>query len=289
MKLHVFDGTYELFRAFYGAPGRVNRHGEEVGATRAFLMSFASFVRREDVTHVGVAFDHVIESFRNDLFDGYKTGEGIEPALFAQFPLVEAATEALGIVTWRMIEFEADDALSTVAARHADDERVEQVVILSPDKDLMQCVRGSRVVTYDRMRKLEYDEPSVIEKFGIPPHSIPDYLALVGDSADGLPGVPRWGAKSSALLLAHYQHLENIPFDEKAWPVKVRGAKTLAENLEAHIADAKLYKHLATLRVDVPLEESLDDLRWQAPRLDALGELSERLEDDRVLHDFQGS
>jgi 5'-3' exonuclease len=287
MRLHVFDGTYELFRAFYGAPARTNRRGEEVGATRAFLQSFASFVQRSDVTHVGCAFDHVIESFRNDLFDGYKTGEGIDPALWAQFPLAEAATEALGIVTWRMVDFEADDALCTAAARHANDERVGQVVILSPDKDLMQCVRGQRVVTYDRMRKIEYDEASVIEKFGIPPLSIPDYLALVGDSADGLPGVPRWGAKSSSTILAQYQKLENVPLDEKSWTVKVRGAKGLAENLREHLEDAKLYKRLATLREDVPLQETLDDLHWNAPRLDALAELCERVEDDRVLHSFK--
>ena len=292
MKLHLFDGTFELFRAFYGAPSRTNARGEEIGATRTFLQSLASFVKRDDVTHVGCAFDHVIESFRNDLFDGYKTGEGIEPALWAQFPLAEAVTEALGIVTWRMIDFEADDALCTAAARNASDERLEQVVIVSPDKDLMQCVRGARVVTYDRMRRVEYDEPNVIEKFGVPPHSIPDYLALVGDSADGLPGVPRWGAKSSSKLLAHYQKLENIPLDERTWQLKVRGAKGLAASLRNHLEDAKLYKLCATLRDDVPLDESLDDMRWQAPRWTALEELSERLEDDTVLvnlRDYRGS
>ena len=287
MKLFVFDGTYELFRAFFGAPSHTTQRGEEVGATRAFLLSFANFVQRSEVTHVGCAFDHVIESFRNDLFDGYKTGEGIDPALWAQFPLAEAATEALGIATWRMVEFEADDALCTVAAQHAKDERVEQVIILSPDKDLMQCVRGSRVVCYDRMRRIEYDEPSVIEKFGIFPQSIPDYLALVGDSADGLPGVPRWGAKSSSTVLSRYHKLQNIPLDEKDWEVKVRGAKGLAKSLRDHLEDAKLYKRLATLREDVPIEETLDDLRWNEPRLDALRELSERLEDDRVLQTFE--
>ena len=283
MKLHLVDGTYELFRAYYGAPS-ATANGREVGATRGILASLLSLLREPDVTHVGCAFDHVIESFRNELYDGYKTGEGIDPDLFAQFPLAERACEALGIVCWRMIEFEADDALSTAAARFAPE--VEQVVICSPDKDLTQCVHGRKVVCLDRMRRRVTDEDGVVERFGVPPASIPDYLALVGDSADGLPGVPRWGAKSTAAVLARYGHLEAIPDSQSDWDVKVRGAAALAENLSAHREDALLYRRLATLRTDVPLAETLDDLEWRGARRTALealcGEIAERRLLDRV-------
>jgi len=283
VKLHLVDGTYELFRAYYGAPS-ATANGREVGATRGILASLLSLLREPDVTHVGCAFDHVIESFRNELYDGYKTGEGIDPDLFAQFPLAERACEALGIVCWRMIEFEADDALSTAAARFAPE--VEQVVICSPDKDLTQCVHGRKVVCLDRMRRRVTDEDGVVERFGVPPASIPDYLALVGDSADGLPGVPRWGAKSTAAVLARYGHLEAIPDSQSDWDVKVRGAAALAENLSAHREDALLYRRLATLRTDVPLAETLDDLEWRGARRTALealcGEIAERRLLDRV-------
>lgn len=281
MKIHLFDGTYELFRSFYGAPGAKTSTGEEVGATRSLLLSLAAFVQRPEVTHVACAFDHVIESFRNELFDGYKTGEGIDPELWAQFPLVEAATRALGIVTWPMIEFEADDALATAAYRFRDD--VEQVVLVSPDKDLMQCVRADKVVVFDRMRRRTYDQHGVHEKFGVEPDSIPDYLALVGDSADGIPGIPRWGAKSAAQVLAHYGHLESIPDDESSWPIKVRGAAALAKNLRELREEGLLYRTLATLRTDVPLGEQLDDLRWTGPSLPELRALCRRIEDDTVL------
>lgn len=267
MKVHLVDGTYELFRAFYGAPAADAPDGREVGATRALLRSMVSLLREPDVTHVAVAFDHVIESFRNDLYAGYKTGAGIEPALFSQFELAEDATRALGMVTWPMIEHEADDALATGAARYSADPRVEQVVICSPDKDLSQCVRGDRVVTKDRMRGIVRGEAGIIEKFGIGPASIPDYLALVGDSADGFPGLPKWGAKSTATVLARYHHLEAIPDSAAEWDIKVRGADGLAATLREHRAEAMLFRTLATLREDSPITEALDDLEWRgAPR-----------------------
>ncbi len=272
MLVHLVDGTYELFRAFYGAPS-ATKDGREVGATRGLIASLTALLRDPAVTHIGCAFDHVIESFRNELFDGYKTGEGIDPELFAQFPLAERACEALGIVCFAMIEFEADDALATAAARFADAPGVEQVVICSPDKDLTQCVRGQKVVCLDRMRKRVTDESGVVERFGVAPASIPDYLALVGDSADGLPGVPRWGAKSTAAVLSRYPHLEDIPDSERDWSVKVRGAAALAQSLAGHRQGALLYRRLATLRTDVPLEASLEDVQWRGalrPELHAL-------------------
>lgn len=281
MKVHLVDGTYELFRAYYGAPS-ATAGGREVGATRGILASLVSLLREPEVTHVGCAFDHVIESFRNELFDGYKTGEGIDPDLFAQFPLAERACEALGIVCWRMVEFEADDALATAAARFVDSPGVEQVVICSPDKDLTQCVRG-KVVCLDRMRKRVTDEAGVLERFGVPPGSIPDYLALVGDSADGLPGVPRWGAKSTAAVLARYGHLEAIPPGEADWDVKVRGAAGLAQSLAGHREDALLYRRLATLRTDVPIAESLDDMEWGGARRTELEALCDEIGERRLL------
>lgn len=260
MNVHLIDGTFELFRAYYGAPPSRSPAGQEVGATRALLRSFAALLREPGVTHVAVAFDTVIESFRNDLFAGYKTGEGMDPVLHAQFPLAERATAALGITVWSMREFEADDALATGARLYAADPRVERVYLCSPDKDLTQCV-GGKVVALDRMRKRELDREGVIAKFGVPPESIPDYLALVGDDADGIPGVPRWGAKSAAAVLSAYGHLEAIP--DGAWSVPVRGAEALAASLRAHREEVMLYRVLATLRTDVPLRETLDELAWQ--------------------------
>ena len=218
------------------------------------------------MTHVAVAFDHVIESFRNDLFAGYKTGEGVPADLLAQFHPAEDAARALGIVVWPMVDFEADDALATGAHRYAALPEVEQVVICSPDKDLAQCVRGARVVTLDRMRRRLFDEEGVKEKFGVAPASIPDWLALVGDDADGIPGVPRWGAKSAAVLLARYRSLEDIPDEEDEWDVPVRGAAALAASLRAHREEARLYRTLATLRTDVPLPEDLEALRYRGER-----------------------
>jgi 5'-3' exonuclease len=265
VNVHLVDGTYELFRAFYGAPARQTTAGREVGAVRGLARSLLSLLGERGVSHVAVAFDHVVESFRNPLYAGYKTGAGIDPALFAQFGLAEEATRALGIVTWPMVEFEADDALATAAARFAADARVEQIVLASPDKDLAQCVRGTRVVCLDRMRGRVLDEDGVVARFGVSPGSIPDWLALVGDSADGYPGVTRWGEKSASQVLAVYGHLDAIPNDPAQWTAKVRGVQTLAANLAAGRADARLFLELATLREDVPLVESLDDLRWRGP------------------------
>ena len=286
MKVHLVDGTYELFRSWFGAPESKSPSGQEVGATRGFLRSMAAMLRDDEVTHVGCAFDHTVESFRNDLFDGYKTGEGLEPELVDQFPLVERASRALGMVTWPMVELEADDALAAAAAKFADAPGVEQVVICSPDKDLCQCVRGDVVVTLDRRREIVLDEDGVREKFGVLPESIPDYLALVGDAADGIPGIARWGAKSASVVLAKLVHLESISDHHEEWGVKVRGGATLAHNLSEHRDDAMLYRTLATLRTDAPIDESLEDLRWTGPDRPALealcAELGERTLLDRI-------
>ena len=285
MRVHVVDGTYELFRAYYGAPERAAPDGAEVGAVRALLRSLLVLLGERDVTHVGVAFDHVIESFRNRLYAGYKTGEGIDAKLYAQFHPAEDACRALGVVVWPMVEFEADDALATAAHRYGADARVEQVVICSPDKDLAQCVRGARIVCRDRMRNTVMDEAGVVAKFGVPPSSIADWLALVGDNADGYPGIARWGAKSAAAVLAAYRTIDAIPDDVRAWTVKVRGADALAANLRAQRADARLFRELAILRTDAPLAESLDQLRYAGPDRAALSRWAERLGDvDLVAH-----
>jgi 5'-3' exonuclease len=265
LRLHLVDGTYELFRAHFGAPPAAAPDGRPVGATVGIMRSLMSLLREPGVTHVAAAFDHVIESFRNDLYPGYKTSEGVPPELLAQFPLAERAVAALGVRVWPMVEFEADDALGTAAARWGDVEEVEQVVVCTPDKDMAQCVRGRRVVCFDRRQRRLMDEDGVREKFGVGPGSIPDWLALVGDSADGYPGIPRWGAKAASALLARYGRLEDIPDDPRRWDVAVRGAMALAESLRGRREEAALYRVLATLRTDVPLPESLDDLRWRGP------------------------
>ena len=274
------DGTYELFRAYFGAPKATTRDGREVGATRGILRSLFALLREPGVTHVACSFDHVIESFRNDLFDGYKTSAGVPEDLLAQFSLAEDATRALGIVVWPMVEFEADDAIAAAAHRWRDAPEVEQIVLCTPDKDMAQCVQGTRVVCLDRLRRRTLDEAGVIEKFGVRPASIPDWLALVGDSADGYPGVPRWGAKSAAAILATYGHLESIPNRESEWRVPVRGAAALAATLREHRDAAYLYRRLATLRVDVPLTEQLEDLRWRGARRDQLTTLCRDIEDE---------
>jgi 5'-3' exonuclease len=283
VRLHLVDGTYELFRAYFGAPAATGPTGAEVGATRGLLRSLLALLREDGVSHVACAFDHVIESFRNDLFDGYKTAEGVPAPLLAQFPLAERAAHALGLVVWPMIEFEADDALATAAAHLSASSDVEQIVICSPDKDMAQCVRGSRVVCLDRLRRRVLDEPAVVQKFGVRPASIPDWLALVGDAADGIPGVPRWGARSAAVVLAHYGHLEAIPEDAARWTVSVRGAPALARSLREARPAAYLYRRLATLRVDVPLLESLDDLRWAGARRADLVSLCHDIGDDAFV------
>lgn len=282
MKVHLVDGTYELFRSYFGAPKALH-DGREVGATRGILRSLHALLREPGVTHVGVAFDTVIESFRNDLFDGYKTGFGVPDDLMSQFPLAEQAVEALGAVAWRMIDFEADDALAAFAARANADPVVDQVVICSPDKDLRQCVRGTRVVCLDRMRKITIDEAGVVDKFGIQPSSIPDWLALVGDDADGIPGVPRWGARSASMVLAHYGHLESIPDNAAEWKVSVRGSAALAESLRQHRDVVGLYRTLATLREDVPLTETLEDLEWKGVRRDQMTAFCAMIGDDEML------
>ncbi len=287
MKVHLIDGTYELYRAFYGAPPKQADDGAEVGAVRGLLRSLLVLLAEPDVSHVGIAFDHVIESFRNKLYAGYKTGEGIDPALHSQFGLAEDATRALGIVTWPMIEFEADDAIATAALRFAESPAVDQVVICSPDKDLTQCVRGDRIVCRDRMRGTTLTHAGVVEKFGVVPRSIPDWLALVGDSADGFPGVARWGAKSAAAVLAVYEKLEAIPDDPDTWTAKVRGARVLAENLRASRSDAYLFRTLATLRFDAPLTESLENLQWTGPNESALRALGQRIGDSQLFAQAQ--
>jgi len=283
MRLHLVDGTYELFRAHFGAPAAGSPAGAEVGATRGLLRSLFSLAREDGVSHVACAFDKVIESFRNELFEGYKRGDGVPPELMAQFPLGERAAHALGIVVWPMVEFEADDALATAAERWGRSPEVEQVLICTPDKDLAQCVRGSRVVCFDRMRRRILDEPGVVEKFGVPPGSIPDWLGLVGDSADGIPGVPRWGGKSAAALLACYGHVDAIPDDEARWSVAIRGAAALGHSLRDHRTEAALYVRLATLRTDVPLAERLDDLRWRGARRAELTQLCGEIGDESFL------
>jgi 5'-3' exonuclease len=261
MKLHLLDGTYELFRAYFALPDEHTPEGRPVGAVRGLIGSTLALLREPDVTHVGAAFDHVIESFRNQLFVGYKTGEGVPADLLAQFELAEEALRALGVVVWPMVEFEADDALATAAARWAD--AFDQVVILSPDKDLCQCVRGERVVTHDRRRGITYDEAAVLGKFGVPPSAIPDLLALVGDTADGIPGIPGFGLKTAAAVLKEFGSIEDIPDDPSRWQLPLRGIARLAATLRDQRAAALLYKRLATLRSDVPLRESADDLCWR--------------------------
>jgi 5'-3' exonuclease len=279
VRVHLIDGTYELFRSWFGAPP-ARAGGREVGASRGLLRSLAFLLRSGDVTHGGCAFDTVIESFRNDLFPGYKTGAGHEPDLVAQFPLAEDVSEALGLTTWRMVDFEADDALATVAHAHESTPEVERVVIATPDKDLAQCVRGDRVVAWDRLRSIILDEPGVVAKFGVSPASIPDWLALVGDDADGIPGLPRWGARSAATVLARWHRIEAIPDDETAWDVPVRGRAALAESLRARRDDALLYRTLATLRTDVPIDTSLPALQWRGVDGPKLAEVCKILEVD---------
>jgi 5'-3' exonuclease len=282
-RIHLVDGTYELFRAYFGAPKATTRDGREVGATRGILRSLFALLREPGVTHMACAFDHVIESFRNDLYAGYKTSEGVPEDLLAQFSLAERATDALGVVVWPMVEFEADDAIAAAADRWRDAPELEQIVLCTPDKDMAQCVRGTRIVCLDRLRRRTLDDAGVIEKFGVPPASIPDWLALVGDSADGYPGVPRWGSKSAAAILAFYGHLESIPDRESEWRVEVRGAAALAASLREHRDEAYLYRRLATLRVDVPLTEQIDDLRWRGARRDQLTTLCQEIEDEGFL------
>src|SRR5690606_29858403 len=264
-RVHLVDATYELFRAYFGAPKAFGTDGAEVGATRGVLSTLLRLTQLEGATHVACATDHVIRSFRNELYDGYKTEIGVPEDLLSQFPLVEEGIRALGMVVWPMVEFEADDALATGAARYAAD--AEQVIIASPDKDLAQCVRGDRVVMLDRLRRKVYDEAARPGEFGVSPGSIPDWLALVGDTADGYPGLPGWGEKSAARVLGVFESLEAIPAAARDWPPNlVRGAERLAATLAARRDEALLYKRLATLRTDAPITESLDELEYVGAR-----------------------
>jgi len=276
LDIYLVDGTYELFRHYYAVPSARDKEGREVGAVRGVLASLLGMLK-EGVTHIAVATDHVIESFRNNLWDGYKTGEGVPGDLLEQFPLLEEVVSAAGIAVWPMIEFEADDALAAGAAKAAEDPRVNRVIICTPDKDLAQCVRGMRVVQLNRRTQAICDEAGVVQKFGVTPASIPDYLALVGDSADGYPGLQGWGAKSSAAVLARFGHLEAIPADFRQWNVNVSGASTLAATLTGNIELAMLFRTLATLRTDVALFDSVDQLRWSGPRAE-FDELARRLD-----------
>ena len=264
MKVHLVDGTYELFRHYYALPSDVNGEGQEVAATRGVVRSLLSMLD-EGATHVAVATDHVVESFRNDLWPDYKDGSGIEPELCSQFGRLEDALAALGLPVWAMVEYEADDALAAGAAMAAADDRVEQVLICTPDKDLAQSVRGERVVQFDRRKRSITGEAGVVEKFGVPPASIPDYLALVGDSADGYPGLPGWGAKSAALVLARYGHIENVPARADDWAIAVRGAARLADTLAEQRELARLFRRIATLVLDAPVSAGVDELRWTGP------------------------
>jgi 5'-3' exonuclease len=264
LDVHLVDGTYELFRHYYALPSARDADGQEVAAVRGVLASVLGMIKG-GATHVAVATDHVIESFRNELWPGYKTGEGIEPDLWAQFPLLEEVLSAAGIVVWPMVEFEADDALAAAAAAAARDERVEHVIICTPDKDLAQCVLGTRIVQLHRRTGVTLDEAGVIKKFGVSPASIPDYLALVGDAADGYPGLPGWGAKSSAAVLAKFLHLESIPVDSRDWHVNAANATTLAATLSRERERALLFRTLATLRTDISLFEDVDELLWKGP------------------------
>ena len=290
MEVHLVDGTYELFRHFHALPRARDSNGQEVAAVRGVLGSILGMIG-SGATHIGVATDHVIESFRNDLWPGYKTGEGIEPELLSQFSLLEEALTALGVTIWPMVEYEADDAMAAAAARAGEDKRVERVFLCTPDKDLAQCVQGRRIVQLDRRRNILRDQEGVLAKFGVLPASIPDYLALVGDAADGYPGLPGWGAKSTAAVLSRFGHIERIPKDPRAWGVAVTSPVNLASSLRENYDLALLFRDLATLRTDLPVFDSVDQLRWSGPtsafaeigtRLDAAVMLKEDGQSDRT-------
>jgi 5'-3' exonuclease len=265
MDVYLIDGTYELFRHFFAVPSAKDASGQEIGAVRGVLTSVLSMLEK-GATHLGVATDHVVESFRNDLYPGYKTSEGVPEELLSQFPILEEALESMGVKVWPEVYFEADDALASAAAKAAGDERVGQVLICTPDKDLAQCVAGKRVVQLDRRRDILRDEAGVLEKFGVRPQSIPDYLAVVGDSADGYPGIAGWGLKAAALVLSQYPRLEEIPRDWQAWHPSIKRARALCESLCSAWDDALLFRTLATLRLDAPVFDSVEDLRWKGPR-----------------------
>jgi len=281
MKIHLVDGTYELFRAHFGAPPKKAKDGMEVGATLGLVRSMMLLLSDPEVTHVAVAFDHVIESFRNKMYVNYKSSEGVDPVILNQFPVAEKLVSALGMVIWPMVKFEADDAIATAVTKFKKVKSVEQVVICSVDKDLTQMVDGDRVICWDRRREITLNDKGVTEKFGVGPESIPDFLALVGDSADGYPGIQGWGEKSTSTVLSKYKHIESIPTDPNKLGLGLGRATTLLENLKKNYKDALLFRELSTLRVDVPLKENLSDLKWQGayPRLK---KLCHELGDERI-------
>jgi len=281
MKIHLVDGTYELFRAHFGAPPKKSLGGQEVGATLGLIRSMMLLLSDPEVTHVAVAFDHVIESFRNKMYKSYKSSAGVDPVILNQFQLAEKAISALGLVVWPMVKFEADDAIAAAVARFKKVKAVEQVVICSVDKDLTQMVEGQKIVCWDRRREILLDEKSVTEKFGVGPESIPDYLALVGDSADGYPGIQGWGGKSTATVLAKYKHIESIPKDPNKLGLGPGRATTLLGNLQQNYKDALLFRELSTLRTDVPLKEKLSDLKWQGA-WNRLTKVCKELGDERI-------
>jgi 5'-3' exonuclease len=281
MDVYLIDGTYELFRYFFAVPSSTDARGQEIGAVRGVLGTILSMIEG-GVTHLGVATDHVVESYRNNLYPGYKTSEGVAPELLSQFPILEEALEAMGVLVWPMVEFEADDALASAAAKAATDDHVGRIFICTPDKDLAQSVVGTRVVQMDRRREIVRDEAGVITKFGVKPTSIADYLAVVGDSADGYPGMKGWGAKAAAQVFSVYPHLEDVPKDWRKWDSTIRKAKTLSESLFAAWDDALLFRTLATLRLDVPVFRSVEELRWKGPRAD-FATFAERLKAPELL------
>lgn len=265
MEVHLVDGTYELFRYYFAVPSATDQSGQEIGAVRGVLGSVLSMIEAGS-THIGVATDHVVESFRNELYAGYKTSEGVPQELLSQFPILEEALEAMGVLVWPMTDFEADDALASAAAKASQDDLVERAIICTPDKDLAQCVVGTRVVQLDRRREILRDEAGVVAKFGVGPKSIPDYLAVVGDTADGYPGISGWGEKAAAQVFSRYQHLEQIPKSWREWDPSIRRAQRLSEALFNQWNDAVLFRTLATLRLDVPVFDSIEGLRWKGPR-----------------------
>ena len=281
MKIHLLDGTYELFRHYFAVPSASDVTGQEIAAVRGVLNSVLSMIEA-GVTHLGVATDHVVESFRNDLFPGYKTSEGVAPELLSQFPILEEGLQAMGVVVWPMVEFEADDALASAATKASLDDRVEQVFICTPDKDLAQTVMGSRIVQFDRRRNILRDEAGVIAKFGVTPRSIPDYLAVVGDSADGYPGISGWGEKAAAAVLSQYPHLEDIPKDWQMWAPSIKRARPLSQSLITAWDEALLFRTLATLRTDTPVFDDVQDLRWQGPGSE-FEKYCQRLRSDTLL------
>ena len=281
MKVHLVDGTYELFRSHFGAPPKKSASGQEVGATLGLVRSMMLLLSDPEVTHVAVAFDHVIESFRNKMYAGYKSSDGVDPVILNQFELAEKMVSALGLVIWPQVKFEADDAIATAVAKFKKSKSVEQIVICSVDKDLTQMVDGERVVCWDRRREITLDEKGVVEKFGVKPESIPDYLALVGDAADGFPGIKGWGAKTVATVLAKFKHIESIPKDPHKLPLSLGRATTLINNLQENYEDALLFRELSTLRKDVPLKETIKDLEWKGA-YPKLKKLCEEVGDSRI-------